>query len=168
MSQTDILNYNQTLCDLLARNTNFIIEDFSGGVDFKVEPQLLVENFDVVVLVLDASVSSVRSAKRLFEKMSNLQLTLASRTRVITVVNYHRPENAYVLQKPDLTKYLGADVDLEVAYCKSLSHIIIDGKRGHKHDRHVSRSMELLVKLINGQPVDQKGMGSWLKKVRAK
>ncbi len=100
--------------------------------------------------------------------MSNLQLTLASRTRVITVVNYHRPENAYVLQKPDLTKYLGADVDLEVAYCKSLSHIIIDGKRGHKHDRHVSRSMELLVKLINGQPVDQKGMGSWLKKVRAK
>ncbi len=72
MSQSDILNYNQTLCDLLARNTNFIIEDFSGGVDFKVEPQLLVENFDVVVLVLDASVSSVRSAKRLFEKISNL------------------------------------------------------------------------------------------------
>lgn len=168
MSQTDILNYSQTLCDLLARNTNFIIEDFSGGVDFKVEPQLLVENFDVVVLVLDASVSSVRSAKRLFEKISNLQLTLSSRTRVITLVNYHRPENAYVLQRPDLTKYLGADVDLEVGYCKSLSHIIIDGKRGHKHDRHINRSMELLVKLINGQPVDQKGMGSWLKRVRAK
>ncbi|TOO97143.1 chromosome partitioning protein ParA, partial [Vibrio parahaemolyticus] len=135
MSQTDILNYSQTLCDLLARNTNLIIEDFSGGVDFKVEPQLLVENFDVVVLVLDASVSSVRSAKRLFEKISNLQLTLSSRTRVITLVNYHRPENAYVLQRPDLIKYLGADVDLEVGYCKSLSHIIIDGKRGHKHDR---------------------------------
>ncbi len=168
MSQSDILNYNQTLCDLLARNTNFIIEDFSGGVDFKVEPQLLVENFDVVVLVLDASVSSVRSAKRLFEKISNLQLTLSSRTRVITLVNYHRPENAYVLQRPDLTKYLGADVDLEVGYCKSLSHIIIDGKRVPKHDRHINRSMELLVKLINGQPVDQKGMGSWLKRVRAK
>ncbi len=168
MSQTDILNYSQTLCDLLARNTNLIIEDFSGGVNFKVEPQLLVENFDVVVLVLDASVSSVRSAKRLFEKISNLQLTLSSRTRVITLVNYHRPENAYVLQRPDLIKYLGADVDLEVGYCKSLAHIIIDGKRGHKHDRHINRSMELLVKLINGQPVEQKGMGSWLKKVRAK
>ncbi|EGQ7765743.1 chromosome partitioning protein ParA [Vibrio parahaemolyticus] len=168
MSQTDILNYSQTLCDLLARNTNLIIEDFSGGVDFKVEPQLLVENFDVVVLVLDASVSSVRSAKRLFEKISNLQLTLSSRTRVITLVNYHRPENAYVLQRPDLIKYLGADVDLEVGYCKSLAHIIIDGKRGHNHDRHINRSMELLVKLINGQPVEQKGMGSWLKKVRAK
>ncbi|NUW72648.1 P-loop NTPase [Vibrio mediterranei] len=168
MNQNDILTYNQTLCELLARNTNFIIEDFSGSVDFKVEPQLLVENFDVVVLVLDASVSSVRSAKRLFEKVANLQLTLSSRTRVITVVNYHRPENAYVLQRLDLKKYLGADIDLEVAYCKSLSHIIIDGKRGHKHDRHISRSIEQLVKLINGQPVDTKGMGSWLKKVRAK
>ncbi|NOI95476.1 MULTISPECIES: chromosome partitioning protein ParA [Vibrio] len=168
MSQNDVLNYNQTLCELLARNTNFIIEDFSGAVDFKVEPQLLVENFDVVVLVFDASVSSVRSAKRLFEKIASLQLTLSSRTRVIMVANYHRPQGAYVLQKPDLAKYLGANVDLEVDYCKSLAHIIIDGKRAHKHDRHVSRSMEQLVKLINGQPIDQKAMNSWLKKVRVK
>ncbi|EDP59394.1 hypothetical protein [Vibrio sp. AND4] len=168
INQSDLLNYNQTLCDLLARNTNFIIEDFSGGVDFKVEPQLLVDNFDVVVLVLDASVSATRNAKRLFEKIVNLQLTLSSRTRVITVVNYHRPENAYVLQKPDLPKYLGASIDLEIDYCKALSHIIIDGKRAHKHDRNISRSMEQLVKLINGQPVTQKGMGSWLKRVGVK
>lgn len=168
MSQSDILNYNQTLCELLAHNTNFIIDDFSGGVDFKIEPQLLVEHFDVVVLVLDASVSSVRRAKRLLERVSNLQLSLASRTRVITVVNYHRPENAYVLQKSDLTKYLGANVDLEVFYCKALAHIIIDGKRDHNHDRNIKRSMGQLVKLINGQPMDQKGMNSWLKKVRAR
>jgi pilus assembly protein CpaE len=168
MSQSDILNYNQTLCELLAHNTNFIIDDFSGGVDFKIEPQLLVEHFDVVVLVLDASVSSVRRAKRLLERVSNLQLSLSSRTRVITVVNYHRPENAYVLQKPDLTKYLGANVDLEVFYCKALAHIIIDGKRDYNHDRNIKRSMGQLVKLINGQPMDQKGMNSWLKKVRAR
>ncbi len=164
MSQSDVLNYNQTLCELLARNTNFIIEDFSGGVDFEVEPQLLVENFDVVVLVLDASVSSVRSAKRLYEKIANLQLTLSSRTRVFTVVNFHRPENSYVLGGTDLTNCLGADVDLEIGYCKSLAHIIIDGK----HDRQISRSMERLVKLINGKSVDVKGMSAWLKKVSAK
>jgi len=168
MSQSDILNYNQTLCELFTRNTNFIIEDFSGGVDFKVEPQLLVENFDVVVLVFDASVSSVRNAKRLFEKIANLQLSLSKRTRVITVVNYHRPENAYALQYSDLSKYLEANIDLKIDYCKSLAHIIIDGKQGHKHDHHIRRSMTLLVSLINGQPVEQKGMSSWLKKVRAK
>ena len=84
------------------------------------------------------------------------------------VANYHRPQNAYVLHKTDLAKYLGANVDLEIDYCKSLAHIIIDGKRGHKHDRHISRSMEQLVKLINGQPIDQKTMNSWLRKVRVK
>ena len=167
-SPSDIFNYSQTLCGLLARNTNFIIEDFSGAVDFKVEPQLLVENFDVVVLVFDASVSSVRSAKRLYEKIESLQLTLSSRTRIIMVANYHRPKNSFVLEKSDLNKYLGVSVDLEFDYCKSLAHIIIDGKRGHKHDRNISHSTEQLVKLINGQPIDQKAMNSWLKKVRVK
>ena len=84
------------------------------------------------------------------------------------VANYHRPKNSFVLEKSDLNKYLGVSVDLEFDYCKSLAHIIIDGKRGHKHDRNISHSMEQLVKLINGQPIDQKAMNSWLKKVRVK
>ncbi|WP_172380906.1 AAA family ATPase [Vibrio sp. Vb339] len=168
MSPNDVLNYNQTLCELLARNTNFIIEDFSGSVGFKVEPERLVENFDVVVLVLDVSVLSIRSAKRLLEKIASLQLSLSSHIRVITVVNYHRPPNAHALKKPDLTKYLEMNVDLEVGYCKSLAHIIIDGKRGHKHYRDIRRSMEQLVKLISGQLIEQRTMNSWLKKVRVK
>ena len=168
MSQTDILNYNQTLCELLARNTNFIVEDFSGSVDFKVEAQLLVDTFDVVVIVLDPSVSAVRNAKRLYERIENLQLTLSKRTRVITVANYHRPENAFVLQSADLKKYVGADIDLEIAYCKNLSHIIIDGKRAHKHDRNISRSMDALMKLINGQPLESKGWTNWLKRANNK
>ncbi len=106
MSQTEILNYSQSLCDLLSRNANFIIEDYSGSVSFPVEPQMLLDGFDVVVLVLDASVSAVRNAKRLIDKVENLQLTLSSRLRIITVVNYHRPEAAYVMDKSDLKRYL--------------------------------------------------------------
>lgn len=168
LSEVDTLNYTQALCHLLSRNTNFIIEDFSGGVDFKVEPQLLVENFDVVVLILDASVSSVRNAKRLIEKIDNLKTTLTSSTRITTLVNYHRPESSYAMKRADIIKYLEKDIDIEVNYCKPLANIIIDGKRAHKHDRNISRSMSILGKLINGQPSDEKGMGSWLKKVRNK
>lgn len=53
--QDEIFNYNQTLCDLMSRNTNFIIEDFSGSIDFRVDPQLLVETYDVVVVVFEPS-----------------------------------------------------------------------------------------------------------------
>ncbi|MFA0439122.1 chromosome partitioning protein ParA [Vibrio sp. 10N.286.49.C2] len=168
MTQNDILNYNQTLCELLARNTNFIVEDFSGSVDFKVEAQLLVDNFDVVVIVFDASVSAVRNAKRLYERIENLQLALSKRTRVITVANYHRPDGAFVLQSADLKKYVGADINLEIGYCKNLSHIIIDGKRAHKHDRNISRAMDSLMKLINGQPVETKGLTQWFKRASKK
>jgi pilus assembly protein CpaE len=168
MSQTEILNYSQSLCDLLSRNANFIIEDYSGSVSFPVEPQMLLDGFDVVVLVLDASVSAVRNAKRLIDKVENLQLTLSSRLRIITVVNYHRPEAAYVMDKSDLKRYLGQEPSLEIAFCKNLSHIIIDGKRAHKHDRHMSRSLDHLVKHINGQPISVPRLNRWLGKVGAK
>jgi pilus assembly protein CpaE len=163
MSQSDILNYSQTLCDLLTRNTNFIIEDFSRSVSFDVENQLLVDNFDVVVLVFDPSVSSVRATKRIYDKISNLQLTLSTRTRIILVMNYHRPDNSFVLQTTDVKKYLGQEPDLKLGYCKSLSHIILDGKRAHKHDRNISRSITHLVKLINGQPIDTGRLKNWLR-----
>ncbi len=106
MSQENILTYSQTLCDLLSRNTNFIIEDFSGSVNFKLEPQMLVDNFDVVVVVVDPSVAAMRSAKRLHERIRNIQLTLSKKTRVITLVNYHRPTTSFVIEKGEINRYL--------------------------------------------------------------
>lgn len=166
MEQTDVLNYGQTLCDLLSRNTNFIVEDFSGSVDFRIEPQMLVSNFDVIIIVLDASISSVRNAKKLYEKIDNLQMTLSQRTRVITVVNFHRPEASFVLKKEEFQKYLGHEPNLYIGYCKQLAHLIIDGKRGYKQDRHLGRALETLLKLINGQSREDGGLGKWLKRAR--
>ncbi|WP_418641445.1 AAA family ATPase [Vibrio chaetopteri] len=164
MSQENILTYNQTLCDLLSRNTNFIVEDFSGSVNFKLEPQMLVDNFDVVVMVVDPSVAAMRSAKRLQERIRNIQLTLSKKTRLITLVNYHRPPVSFVIQKSELNRYLGANVDLEMPYSKHLEHIIIDGKSAHKHDRQISRSLGQLIKLINGQSIEERGLKTWFKK----
>ncbi|MGR5094678.1 AAA family ATPase [Vibrio maritimus] len=163
MSQDNILVYSQTLCELLSRNTNFIVEDFSGSVNFKLEPQMLVDNFDVVVLVVDPSVSSMRSAKRLLERLRNIQLTLSTKTRVITVVNYHRPAPSFVIQKGEISKYLGSPVDMDMPYSKHLEHIIIDGKSAHKHDRHINRCFGQLIKLINGQTIEDKSLKSWFK-----
>jgi pilus assembly protein CpaE len=164
MKQDELFNYNQTLCELLARNTNFIVEDLSGSVDFKVEHKMLVDVFDVVVLVLDASVSAVRNAKKIYEGIQNSQLNSARKVRVITVVNYHRPPAAFVLKKADVEKYLTTKVDLEIGFCKPLSHIIVDGKRAHKHDRHMSKAFDRLAKLIRGQPVDSVGFNKLFKR----
>lgn len=165
LKQEELFNYNQTLCDLLARNTNFIVEDLSGSVDFKVEPRMLADVFDVVVLVLDPSVSAVRNAKRIYEGIQNLQLNSSKKIRVITVVNYHRPSAAFVLKKNDVVKYLSAPVDLEIGFCKHLSHIIIDGKRVHKHDRQMNRAFDRLAKLISGQQLGSTRFNKLFKRV---
>lgn len=164
MDQSDILSYNLNICNHLLRNTNFIIEDFSRSINFKIDPHLLVDNFDVVVIISDPSIASIRNTRLLTEKITNLHLTLSGRTRIITVMNYHRPRNTFVVKSIDFKKYLGVDVDLEINFCPQLAHIIIDGKRAHKHDRHISRSMERLVRLINGQPLAKPSLFDSFKK----
>ncbi|WP_104041010.1 AAA family ATPase [Vibrio hyugaensis] len=165
-NQDDIFSYNQTLCELLSRNTNFIIEDFSGSVDFRVDPHWLIENYDVVVVVFEPSVSSVRNAKVLLEQLESKQVSMGKRIRTITLANHHRPENTFVIEQTDLKKYLGSEVNLDMPYCRSLSHLLLEGKRAHKHDRSINRTIEDLTRLINGQQTHHST--SWLSRLGAR
>lgn len=160
--QEDVLQYTNTLYELLSRSTNFVIEDFSGSVDFEVIPQELIDNYDVVVVVSDASVSSVRNARVLLEKLKNARISQSRKTRLLTVVNHHRPHKAFVLHSKELENYLGTPVDLLFDYCSNLSHIIVDGKSAHKHDRHIRDSICSLASLIQGQPVEHGLFSHWL------
>jgi pilus assembly protein CpaE len=156
--QEDILNYNQALCHLLSRNTNFIVEDFSGSVDFHVDGEMLIRHYDVVAIVVEPSIAAVRNAKAMISSLDTIREAQRKRTRIITVVNHHRPENSFVVKRDELSKFLGSSVDLDIEYCKNLSHFHVDGKRAYKHDRSVNRSVEQLVRLVNGQPIQNKSL----------
>ncbi len=62
---------------------------------------------------------------------------------------------------------VSASVDPEVDYCKVV-RTIIDGKRGHKHDRHISRSGGTTGEADQWSADGSEGHEFWLKKVRAK
>ncbi|GAL29187.1 type II/IV secretion system ATPase TadZ/CpaE [Vibrio variabilis] len=62
--QDELLSYNQALCDLLSRNTNFIVEDFSGSVDFHVDGDMLIRHYDVVAIVVEPSIAQFAMPKR--------------------------------------------------------------------------------------------------------
>ncbi|HAS6975453.1 TPA: chromosome partitioning protein ParA [Vibrio parahaemolyticus] len=156
-SQAEVFNYSQALCELLSRNTNFIIEDFSGSIDFHVEPHMLIENYDVVVVIFEPSISSIRNARTLLEQLENKQLSMSKRIRIITLANHHRPENNFAIEQKELKRYLGSEVNLNMAYCRSLSHLLLEGKRAHKHDRSISHTIDDLTRLINGQPAQHTG-----------
>lgn len=155
-SQDEILNYNLTLCDLLSRSTNFIVEDFSGSVDFHVDGNMLIRHYDVVAIVIEPSIAAIRNAKSIINTLSRIRETQKKRTRIITLVNHHRPENSFVVNREETSKFLGSSVDLDIEYCKNLSHLQIDGKRAFKHNKSVNHSLEQLVRLVNGQPIKSK------------
>ncbi|WP_372184420.1 CpaE family protein [Vibrio sp. 10N.222.55.F12] len=164
--QKFIYDYNQTLCELLNRSANFIIEDFSGSVDFKITPHALIEIYDVIIVVLEPSVSSVRNARTLLSALEQNQVSQSRRTRIITLANHHRPESTFVIGQGDITKYLESKVDIDMPYCKRLSHLIVEGKRAHKHEKSIRKTIEDLSNLINGQSV-QKHQG-WLNRLVAR
>ncbi|MDF5446790.1 chromosome partitioning protein ParA, partial [Vibrio parahaemolyticus] len=100
---------------------------------------------------------SIRNARTLLEQLENKQLSMSKRIRIITLANHHRPENNFVIEQKELKRYLGSEVNLNMAYCRSLSHLLLEGKRAHKHDRSISHTIDDLTRLINGQPAQHTG-----------
>lgn len=153
LADNELLSYNHALCKQISRNTNFIVADFSGSVDFRVTAKMLVTHYDVVVIVIEPSVSAIRNAKALISSIDEQRQAQRKRTRIISVVNHHRPESSFVVQRSELEKFLGSTVDIDIDYCKQLSHFHIKGKKAYKQNRHVNRSVEKLANLVNGQPI---------------
>ncbi|WP_428447078.1 AAA family ATPase [Photobacterium nomapromontoriensis] len=165
VSDSEILSLSQALCKRLSRNTNFIIEDYSGSTCFRIDPQLLVDRNDVVIIVIEPSVASVRNARNLIEKINNLHMSEGQMVRTISVLNCHRPSNAFALTRKEVELYLEAPIDIDVAFNKQLSRIIIEGKRAYQQDKAMETVFDSLARLINGKANESKSSLNWLKKV---
>ncbi|GAL29186.1 type II/IV secretion system ATPase TadZ/CpaE [Vibrio variabilis] len=94
----------------------------------------------------------------MISSLDSIRESQRKRTRIITLVNHHRPENSFVVKRDELSKFLGSSVDLDIEYCKNLSHLHVDGKQAFKHDRNINRSIDQLVRLVNGQPIQNKSI----------
>ncbi|MGF1686537.1 chromosome partitioning protein ParA [Photobacterium japonica] len=165
-SDAQVLSFSQTLCQLLSRNANFILEDYSASVAFRPDPLMLVERSDVVIVVLEPSVASVRNARKLIEKLNNLQISDRSKVRVIPLLNIHRPLNSFALNKQEVEQYLQTPVAIELEYNRHIARLIIEGKRAHKHDKQMQQAFDELARLINGQASTNSNTPiSWVKKV---
>ncbi|TKB58477.1 AAA family ATPase [Ferrimonas aestuarii] len=149
--QGDLTEYTHTLCDLLLRHANFIIEDFSASVDFSLNLNQIVDRSDIVVLVFDPSVSALRNAQQMLNTLSNFKLGSSEETRVLLVANHHRPESAFPLSMEEMAQYLDRKVDVILPYNKQFSHLLLEGHRLHKQESGKQQPLTSLFKLINGQ-----------------
>lgn len=153
---TDLLGYSHNIVDLLHRQANFIIEDYSGSTDFKLDIPLLVKRSDVIVLVLEPTVSSVRNTRQLMESINQYSQLEQKELRLFLFVNVHRPEASFPLKQKDIEEHLETKVDVILPYSRDLTSLLLQGKRLHKQNASVAEPFHNISLLMNGKLLESK------------
>ncbi|CAM4120152.1 AAA family ATPase [Vibrio neonatus] len=152
----ELEKYTNIISEKLARQANFMISDFSGSLDFPLNPQKLMFENDVVVLVTEPSVSGVRATQRLLDKIKDIAIPQLVRPRVMVVVNHHRPEGSFNLNLEEVERFLKVKADVIIPFYKTASKQLIDGKKLHQLEKGKQTPFTQLSMAINGQNPNKK------------
>ncbi|PSW18342.1 chromosome partitioning protein ParA [Photobacterium sanctipauli] len=150
-----LFDYTRTISDLLIRQTNFIIDDFSGSVRFPLNIKQLAEDHDICILIVEPSVTSARNTKKIIEQLQNYQSLNMRESRIITILNAHRPEPSFAMNQAEIEAYLGRAIDVVMPFDKNTAHHLLSGKRLHKLENS-NGPLTTLIRLIKGQAVERK------------
>ncbi len=172
-SVADLLGYTHNIIDVLHRQANFIIEDYSASVAFKLDIPLLVKRVDMVVLVVEPTVASVRSARQTIDSIT-LQQQLGQRElRLFVMINVHRPDNYFPLTAKEVAVHLEQPCDVVLPYSRHAASMLLEGKRLYKHNSLLSNAFSDISQLLQGKLLDSnsnsnpfslKHVISWIKR----
>lgn len=153
---TDLLGYSHNIIDLLQRQANFIIEDYSSSIDFKLDIPLLVKRNDIIMLVLDPTVASVRNTRLLMESIYQYRQLEQKDLRLFIFVNFHRPEASFPLKLKEIEEHLECKTDVALPYNPKIASILLQGQRLHKQNASLARPFRNITRLMNGKLLDDK------------
>jgi len=144
-----LLEYTNSVVDYLAQNVNFVIEDRSASVAFGLESDRFISQCDAIVLVMTASVASVRDAARMRDKIKRINTDES--LRLILVMNHTLPKKSETLTKEDAEAFLKQSIDIEIPFCESLSSLILDNQRIAKSSLKAAQPLRQLTSTILGE-----------------
>ncbi len=150
-SVTDLLGYSHNIIDVLNREANFIIEDYSASVDFTLDIPLLVKRVDMVVLVVEPTVSSVRNAKKMIDSITIQQQLGMKELRLFIMINTHRSEHYFPLTPKEISDHLEYPIDVVLPYSRHAAAMLLQGKRLYKHNAMLSNAFTDISQLLNGK-----------------
>ena len=149
VDNADLLEYTNSVVDYLAQNVNFVIEDRSASVAFGLESDRFISQCDAIVLVMTASVASVRDAARMRDKIKRINTD--DSLRLILVMNHTLPKKSETLTKEDAEAFLKQSIDIEIPFCESLSSLILDNQRIAKSSLKAAQPLRQLTSTILGE-----------------
>ncbi|WP_217521573.1 AAA family ATPase [Vibrio metschnikovii] len=166
-----MIDYSNAVTDQLSEDVNFIVEDLSASVDFSLEADKFLSQADVVVLVMQPTVSSVREAARLKDRVLKINATPA--LRLITVLNHTLGSKQQTAGKEEAETILNQPIDIEIPYCETLNATILEDKRVVTSNLKAAEPIKRLTSLLLGEtPTEQKPSlfslaQSWFKQAKA-
>lgn len=149
-----LLEFSNSVVDFLAQDVNFVIEDCSASVGFSIESDRFTSQSDSIVLVMEPSVSSVRDAARMRNKL--LRHNPSSSLRLILVMNHTMPKKAATITTADAENFLKQKIDVEIPFCERLSSHILDNERIAKTSLKAAKPLKQLTSILLGQETDKK------------
>ena len=154
LDSSALLEYSNAVVDLLASDVNFVIEDCSSSVGFGIESDRFIGQCDCIVLVMSPTVSSVRDAARMRDKIQ--KVNTRDSLRLILVMNHVLPAKAETLSKEDAEAFLKQTIDIDIPYCEQLSLYILEDKRIAKTSLKAAKPLKELSSVVLGETVHQK------------
>lgn len=148
-----LLEYTNSVVDYLANDVNFVIEDRSASVAFGLESDRFISECDVIVLVMSASVASVRDAARMRDKIKRINTDES--LRLILVMNHVMPRKSETLSKEDAEAFLKQSIDIDIPFCEQLPTLILDNKRIAKSSLKAAQPLRQLTSTILGEKASQ-------------
>jgi pilus assembly protein CpaE len=149
LNNEEIKEYTKTVTQQVAVDANFIIDDLSSAARQSFNSQELVELCDCIILVLSPTVSSLRDAARLRQKL--LDESGEKNLRMFMVLNYVVPESSATISLVEAEKYLHQKVDVVIPYVKKLDAKILERKRLSKMGGGSGKAISKLISLIVGE-----------------
>ncbi|WP_425666662.1 AAA family ATPase [Vibrio tubiashii] len=160
LNELELKEYVRTLTAELAGNYNFIIEDLSRASNSKQDLDYISTSCDVIVLLIEPTVSSVREAKR---TMRSLEMA-DSNARCLFVLNYTIAEKAATISPADIKEFLGREPDVVLPNEPRMSKLVLEQNHIYQHDYPVSQNLHKLTALLLGQS-DEGDKNSWLRRM---
>ncbi|USD40139.1 chromosome partitioning protein ParA [Vibrio sp. SCSIO 43135] len=148
----EMKDYVRTISENLSGQYNFIVEDLSSSANSLSDLTYVGQQADVLVLVLEPTVSSLREAAFIQAKMEEL----GSTTRCITVLNHTMHERSATVTVKDVEKFLNRKLDVVCPYEPQLGKWVLEGKAIFQEKQAISSSLNTLTSLLLGEAIKPK------------
>ncbi|MBW3694704.1 chromosome partitioning protein ParA [Vibrio sp. T187] len=147
LNELELKEYARSLSAQMAGQYNFILEDLSRSSNSKLDLKYIAEHNDILALVLEPTVSSVRECKRVLTALDSM----AANVRCIVVVNYTMAEKAATISTEEIGQFLGRKIDVVCPNEIQVGKMVLEGKHIYQLGLPISKSLNRLTSLLLGE-----------------